>query len=100
MLFETTIDGVDIILNGHIHADQDPNTISVGGRYVTRAELDEVYPRYISEHYFGENLPDKFKDWSALDIDAKMVIFNIMTLEWWSLNHYRVKGAFPRMMKD
>ena len=109
MLFEATIDGVDIILNGHIHAEDDPNTISIGGRYVTRAELNEAYPKNISEYFFDENRSERFKDWSELDIDAKMVVFNLMTLECgslddfydcWNYDHWRVKNALPRMMKD
>ena len=109
MLYEAQIDGVDIILNGHILAEDYQNTVSVGRRYVTRAELNEAYPKNISERFFDENRSEMFKDWDDLDIDAKMVVFNLMTLECGALedfyecrdyDHWRVEKALPYMMKE
>lgn len=80
MFLETTIDGVDIILNDHLYERQ--FTAFSEGRYITRAELDETYPRIVCEHFFdNDKRSDEFKSWEELSSRSKRAVFLLVACE-------------------
>lgn len=91
MLHEIKVDGVEIIMNDHM------NWLTEG-RYITRYELKEQYPRYISEMFFDEDRSDEFKAWDELDDRAQWAVFNYIAYE--DPDYDWVEKMLPRMLKN
>lgn len=96
MLLEATIDGVDIILNDHIY--ERPFTAFSEGRYITRAELAEIYPRIVCEHFFDEaDRTDEFKSWEDLGPHSKRAVFLFVACE--DPDYVLLDRELPNMLK-
>lgn len=96
MLHEINVQGVDIILNNHMHME--PRSFSEG-RYITREELDDDYPRAVSERFFDEDRSDEFKAWGELDNQAQQAVFNYIVIDDYT-DYGRLEAMLPRLMKS